>query len=235
MEDLTVSGAATADDLFCPKITQYGIRLPCRVAVVGQTDSGKTHSIMHSWLGGSISFWRLNEVDGSPQPAGFQHCLFCSNGGMSVMEKETLVKQFVKYPDQRLFHIPRFPTKQEVYDFISTTSTLPPIVSKKKDGDKRVITSNDSEDILYNEDECTAPNRVIIFNDLMTEAFNNKDNESTMNLIMTKLSHRNNLFVLIVCHELYSKGKSSVFFREQLTGVHLHAIANQQRIPLLRI
>ena len=149
---------------------------------------------------------------------------------MSIMEKETLVKQFLKYPDQYLFHIPRFPTKQEGYDFISTTSTLPPIVSKKKDGNKRVITSNDSEDIVYNEDECTALNRVIIFDDLMTEAFNNKDNESTMNLIMTKLSHHNNLSVLIVCHELYPKGKSSVLFREQLTGVHLHAIANQQRI-----
>ena len=59
IEDLTVSGATTAD-LFCPKITQYGIRLPCRVAVVGQMDSGKTHSIMHSWLGGSILFWRPN-------------------------------------------------------------------------------------------------------------------------------------------------------------------------------
>ena len=229
MEDLTVSGATTAD-LFCPKITQYGIRLPCRVAVVGQTDSGKTHSIMHSWLGGSILFWRPNEVDGSPQPAVFQHCLFCSNGGMSIMEKETLIKQFMKYPDQHLFHIPRFPMKQEVHDFISTTSTLPPIVSKKKDGDKRMITFNDSEDIVYNEDECIAPNKVIIFNDLMTKAFNNKGNKSTMNLIMTKLSHHNNLSVFNSVPRVISKRKSSVLFREQLTGVHLHAIANQQRI-----
>ena len=71
---------------------------------------------------------------------------------------------------------------------------------------------------------------MIVFDDLMTEAFSNKDNESTMNLIITKLSHHNKLSVLIVCHELYPKGKSSVLFREQLTGVHLHAIANQQRI-----
>ena len=27
---------------FAPQMTQYGIKLPCRVAVVGQTDSGKT-------------------------------------------------------------------------------------------------------------------------------------------------------------------------------------------------
>ena len=74
---------------------------------------------------------------------------------------------------------------------------------------------------------------MIVFDDLMTEAFGNKDNESTMNLITTKLSHHNNLSVLIVCHELYPKGKSSVLFREQLTGVHLHAIANQQRIRSL--
>ena len=51
-----------------------------------------------------------------------------------------------------------------------------------------------------------------------------------MNLITTKLSHHNNLSILIVCHELYPKGKNSVLFRDQLSGVHLHAIANQQRI-----
>ena len=41
----------------------------------------------------------------------------------------------------------------------------------------------DAEDIVYGEDEKTAPNRMIVFDDLMTEAFGNKDNESTMNLI----------------------------------------------------
>ena len=87
-----------------------------------------------------------------------------------------------------------------------------------------------AKDIVYGEDKKTAPNRMIVFDDLMTDAFGNKDNESTMNLITTKLSHHNNLSVLIVCHELYPKGKSSMLFREQLTGVHLHAIANQQRI-----
>ena len=71
---------------------------------------------------------------------------------------------------------------------------------------------------------------MIVFDDLMTEAFSNRDNESMMNLITTKLSHHNNLSILIVCHELYPKGRSSMLFREQLTGVHLHAIANQQRI-----
>ena len=58
-----------------PEITQYGIRLPFRVAVVGQTDSGKTHSIMHRWLGGKISYWRLNE-DGSLSPASLQIAYF---------------------------------------------------------------------------------------------------------------------------------------------------------------
>ena len=45
MEDLTVSG----EKQFLPNITQYGIRLPFRVAVVGQTDSGKTRSVIHKW------------------------------------------------------------------------------------------------------------------------------------------------------------------------------------------
>ena len=44
---------------FAPQMTQYGIKLPCRVAVVGQTDSGKTHSIMHSWLGVTYLFGDL--------------------------------------------------------------------------------------------------------------------------------------------------------------------------------
>ena len=84
--------------------------------------------------------------------------------------------------------------------------------------------------MVFNEDERAAPNRVIGFDDLMTEAFTNRDNEAAMNLITTKLSHHNNTLILIVCHELYPKGKNSMLFRDQLMGVHLHTIANQQRI-----
>ena len=43
----------------------------------------------------------------------------------------------------------------------------------------------DSKDIVYGEDEKTAPNRMIVFDDLMTDVFGKKDNESTMNLITT--------------------------------------------------
>ena len=68
-----------------------------------------------------------------------------------------------------------------------------------------------------------------MFDDLMMDAFGNHENEATINLITTKLSHHNNMSVLIVCHELYPKGKNSMLFREQLTGIHLHAIANQQK------
>ena len=45
---------------------------------------------------------------------------------------------------------------------------------------------------------------------------------------MTKLSHHNNVSVLIVCHKLYPKGSNSVLMREQLTGVHIHSVANLQ-------
>ena len=86
------------------------------------------------------------------------------------------------------------------------------------------------EDIVFGENEKTTPNRVIVLDNLMTEAFGVWDNESMMNLLMTKLSHHNNISVLIVCHELYPKGKNSVLFRDQLTGVHLHSIANQQKV-----
>ena len=44
-----------------PELTQYSIKLPFRVVVVGQTDSGKTQSIMHRWLGEKISYWRPDE------------------------------------------------------------------------------------------------------------------------------------------------------------------------------
>ena len=67
--------------------------------------------------------------------------------------------------------------------------------------------------------------------DLMNEAFNSRDKEvnSMMNLLMTKLSHHNNIFVLLVCHELYPKGTNSILLREQLTGMHLHVVANAQK------
>ena len=64
----------------------------------------------------------------------------------------------------------------------------------------------------------------------MTKAFNVRDNEVTMNLLITKLSHHNNVSILIMCHKLYPKGKNLVLFRDQLTGVHLHSIANQQKV-----
>ena len=66
----------------------------------------------------------------------------------------------------------------------------------------RLMAKQDPEDVVFNEDERTAPNRVIVFDNLMTEAFTNRDNEATMNLITTKLSHHNNTLILIVCHEL---------------------------------
>ena len=116
-----------------PEITQYGIKLPFRVVVVSQIDCGKTHSIMHSWLGGKISYWKPNE-HGAPEHAFLQHCLFCSNGGMSNAEKENLVKHFMVSPEQRLLYMPCFPTKQELFEFISNTSTTvvaPPLPRKE--------------------------------------------------------------------------------------------------------
>ena len=32
-----------------PTLIQYGVKLPFRIAVVGQTDSGKMHSIIKCW------------------------------------------------------------------------------------------------------------------------------------------------------------------------------------------
>ena len=125
-----------------------------------------------------------------------------------------------------------FPTKQEVFEFISTTANVVgrQKTTKEEEGEVKLVAKQDPEDVVINEDERTALNRVIGFEDFMTEAFTNRDNEATMNLITTKLSHHNNTSILIVCHELYPKGKNSMLFRYQLMDVHLHAIANQQRI-----
>ena len=41
MEDLQ-----DANERKLPILMQYGVKLPFRIAVVGQTDSGKTHSII---------------------------------------------------------------------------------------------------------------------------------------------------------------------------------------------
>ena len=86
MEDLN----APHEDLPLPNLTQYGVRLPFRVAVIGQTDSGKTHSIMRQWLGGKISFWKAG-LDSYVIETDLRHCLYCSNGGMSLDEKSTLL------------------------------------------------------------------------------------------------------------------------------------------------
>ena len=51
MEDLR-----DANERKLPTLMQYGVKLPFRVAVVGQTDSGKTHSIIQCWLGGKFHF-----------------------------------------------------------------------------------------------------------------------------------------------------------------------------------
>ena len=69
-----------------PSLMQYGVKLPFRVEVVGQTNSGKTHSIIRQWLDGKISFWK--HIDGEIKSCQLQHCLYCSNGGMAIEEKE---------------------------------------------------------------------------------------------------------------------------------------------------
>ena len=160
------------------------------------------------------------------------HCLYCSNGGMSLDEISTLLLEFVSDERQKLFHINRFPSKKEIFEFISRTSEIDlSTTTTMKGGIKRKFTShNDFEDVVFGEGEKCAPNHVIVLDDLMTEAFNTKDNDTTMNLLMTKLSQHNNLSVLIICHELYPKGKNSILFREQLTSVHLHSIANQEKV-----
>ena len=147
---------------------------------------------------------------------------------MSLDKKLTLLRKFLRDEQQKLKkkilrdkqqklkkkkNINRFPSKKEIFEFISRTSKIDlstATTTKGKGGIKRKFTSHDDfEDVVFGEGEKCPPTRVIL-DDLMTEAFNTEDNDTTMNLLMTKLSHHNNLSVLIICHELYPKGKNSI-------------------------
>ena len=93
---------------------QHGIKSPFRVTIVGQTDGGKTHSIIRCWLGGKISFWKHDAI-GELKACQLQHCLYCSNGGISDDEKIQLKEEFIdkdREQPQRLFHLNRLSTKR---------------------------------------------------------------------------------------------------------------------------
>ena len=107
-------------------ITEYGIRAPFRFAIIGQTDSGKTYSIMRRWLGRRISYW--SSSDDAKQPikeVSLKHCLYCSNGNVSYETKQEMVRNFiVDRSSQHIFHLDRFPTKEDVFCFIAATSGM---------------------------------------------------------------------------------------------------------------
>ena len=114
-----------------PDITEYGIRVPFCFAVIGQTDSGKTYSIMQRWLGGKISYW--TSVSGRVQEVKLQHCLYCNNGNVSLELKQELVNSFIiDDSQQRIFHLDRFPTRDDILNFISSTSIYNAKGSRKR-------------------------------------------------------------------------------------------------------
>ena len=240
MEDLGRSDNGEKVSTKLPTLVQYGVKLPFRVTVVGQTDSGKTHSIIRHWLSGRISFWKY--INGELTACQLQHCLYCSNGGMSDEEKQRLNNEFIDKErvgtsQKRLFHLNRLPSRKELFEFITATSEIGQQPKKKESSSKRdkhgasISSRRDIEQIVFSENENNAPNRVVVMDDLMIEAFNSRDKEvtSTINLLMTKLIHHSSISVLIICHELYPKGPNSVLLRDQSTGIHLHSVANAQK------
>ena len=83
MEELVRNGTTIEEGepaYSLPDITEYGIRVPFRFAVIGQTDSGKKYSIMRRWLGGRISYW--TSASGKVEEVKLQHCLYCNNGNV---------------------------------------------------------------------------------------------------------------------------------------------------------
>ena len=232
------------EDNDLPDLTEYGIRTPFRFAIVGQTDSGKTYSILQRWLGGKISFWTV--LNGSVREVKLRHCLYCNNGNVPSRAKRDIVENFVQEgggnSDQRVFHSDHFPTRDELFEFVGSTSSLKneeegrtkKTTSRKRTSsgeskEKRITYQAPNHRIVYGEDNRLAPHRILVLDDLMVEAFEKPENRDLMQLLMTRMSHHNNLSVLIVCHELYPKGKNSVLLREQLTGVHLHSLTNSKK------
>ena len=232
MEELVCHGTEIGEGELAyslPDITEYGVRAPFRFAVIGQTDSGKTYSIMRRWLGGRISYW--TSASGRVQEVKLRHCLYCNNGNVSLELKQELVDSFVVNNSQRVFHLDRFPTQDNIFDFISSTSIYNNVENRKRKLDGVKITyQRPSHAYVYAESSRDAPHRVIVLDDLMVEVFDKTKNRDVMKLLMTKLSHHNNISVLIVCHELYPKGKNAVLLREQLTGVHIHSLTNVRKI-----
>ena len=167
MEDLT-NGVQEHNNL--PTLIQYGVKLPFRIMVVGQTDNGKTHSIIKRWLGGKVSFWRY--IHGELRSCELQHCLYCSNSGMSEEEKQRLKEEFIDESHeepQRLFHLNRLPEKKELFEFIASMinndersrgvvdDKLKKPSSRKRDKEgriSRVVNQEKSfEEIVFSENE----------------------------------------------------------------------------------
>ena len=187
-----MEGLSNDDDVVpakkLPTSVQYGVKLPFRVAVIGQTDSGKTHSIIRHWLGSRISFWKYN-VDGELTACLLQHCLYCSNGGMSTEEKQRLKDEFIDkdqvgMPQKGLFHLNQLPSKK-TFKFIASTSNEA-IISKKESSSRKrdkhdvsISGKRDIKQIIFSENENNSPNHVVVMDDLMNEAFNSRDKDVT--------------------------------------------------------
>ena len=166
------------------------------------------------------------------QEVKLRHCLYCNNGDVSLELKQELVDNFVvDSQQQRVFHLDRFPMQDDIFNFISGTSNNNiERRRKRKSSGEKIMYSPPPKYYVYAESSRDAPHRVIVLDDLMVEAFNKSENRDVMQLLMTKLSHHNNISMLIVCHELYPKGKNAVLLRDQLMGVHIHSLANVKKI-----
>ena len=122
--------------------------------------------------------------------------------------------------------------QDNIFDFISSTRNYnnKDVSHKRKSHGTKMVYQRPSQVYVHAESSCDAPHRVIVLDDLMVETFNKSENRDIMKLLTTKLSHHNNISVLIVCHELYPKGKNAILLREQLTGVHIHSLTNMRKI-----
>ena len=104
MEDLLCQGADGGEQCAfnLPDVMEYGIHVPFRFAVIGQTDSGKTYSIMRQWLRGRITYWTSSDDKEQPiKEVSLRHCLYCSNGNVSYEVKQELVRNFVVDPSSK--------------------------------------------------------------------------------------------------------------------------------------
>ena len=148
-------------------LLQYGINLPFRFTMIGQTDSRNTHSIVRCWLGRKIQYYKY--VNGKLTHAYLQHCCIVVMGTFQKMKKTNLGMNSSKTMTKDFFTLHMFQLGKNYSHLLPKHLTL--MTKKNHNDEKSSHHTMDDSDIVSSESIETASNRVIVLDDLMNDAF----------------------------------------------------------------